>query len=187
METTGGGDGSSSKPPGPPPCVEDAYKKHCELLRHIAGTKFNIPPADADAIVSEVFTAYLLRRDTVRNARTWLIGAVCHASRAYWREAARTSQLPEDASELVDTNGPGLEGQILDRVTMARALAQISYKCREALRMYYAEGYSAAEIATRLGTSSGYVMQLLHTGRKQVRMAYDALKAKRQENIAKKF
>lgn len=172
----GGGDDSKPKSPATLPCVEDAYKKHCDLLRHIAETKFNIPPADADAIVSEVFTAYLLRRDTVRNARNWLIGAVCHASRAYWRDAARTSQLPEDTPELADTNAPGLEGQILDRVTMARALAQIGPKCREALRMYYAEGYSAAEIATRLGTSSGYVMQLLHTGRKRVREAYDSLK-----------
>jgi RNA polymerase sigma factor (sigma-70 family) len=181
MESSGGGDGSTPKLPATLPCVEDAYKKHCELLRHIAETKFNIPPADADAIVSEVFTAYLLRRDTVRNARNWLIGAVCHASRAYWRDAARTSQLPEDASEFVDPSSPELEGQILDRVTMARALAEIGPKYRETLRMYYAEGYSAAEIATRLGTSSGYVMQILHTSRKRVRKAYDLLKAKRKE------
>ena len=181
MEPPGGDDDSTPNPQAARPCVEDAYKKHCELLRNIAETKFNIPPADADAIVSEVFTAYLLRRDTVRNARNWLIGATCHASRGYWRDAARTSQLPDEASELVDTNAPGLEGQILDRVTMARALAQIGPKCREALRMYYAEGYSTAEIATRLGTSSGYATQLLHTGRKQVRKAYDALKAKRRK------
>lgn len=176
MESPGGGDGGQPESPATRPCVEDAYRKHCELLRHIAGTKFHIPPADADAIVSEVFTAYLLRRDTVRNARNWLIGAVCHASRAYWRDAARTSQLPENAPELADANESGLEGQILDRMTMARALGKVTPKCREALRMYYAEGYSAAEIATRLGTSSGYVMQLLHTGRKRVRKAYDELK-----------
>ena len=181
MAQSGEGGGSESKPPAPTACVEDAYKKHSELLRGIAETKFNIPPADAEGVVNEVFTAYLLRRDSVRNARQWLIGAVCHASRAYWRDAARTSPLPVDVAEYIDPSSPGLEGRIVDRVTMARALTEVGPKCREVLRMYYAEGYSAAEMAARLGTSSGYVMQLLHTCRKRVRMAYDTLKAKRQE------
>ena len=58
---------------------------------------------------------------------------------------------------------------------MAAALEQLGPKCRETLRMYYAEGYSAAEIAVHLGTTSGYVMQLLHSCRKRVREAYDAV------------
>lgn len=181
MAQSGGGDGSNPSPGVKPLRVEDAYKQHCELLRSIAETKFNIPPADAEAVVSEVFTSYLLKRDSVRNARKWLIGAVCHASRAYWRDAAKTAPLPEDAALYVDPSSPGLEGRIVDRVTMARALTEVGPKCRETLRMYYAEGYSAAEMAARLGTSSGYVMQMLHTCRKQVRQAYDSLKAKRQD------
>jgi RNA polymerase sigma factor (sigma-70 family) len=96
-------------------------------------------------------------------------------------DAARTSPLPEDVAQYIDPSTNGVEGRIVDRVTMARALTEVGPKCRETLRMYYAEGYSAAEIAARLGTSSGYVMQLLHTCRKKVREAYDLLKAKRQE------
>jgi len=174
-----GDDGGSAKPPTGTG-VEDAYRKHAHLLRSIAESKFNIPPGDAEGVVNEVFTAYLLRRDSVRNARTWLIGAVCHASRAYWRDAARTSPMPADLHEYVDPDSPGLEGRIIDRVTMARALTEVGPKCRETLRMYYAEGYSAAEIASRLGTTSGYVMQLLHTCRKRVRRAYNALKDRKR-------
>ena len=144
-------------------------------------TKFGLPPSDAEGVVNEVFTSYLLRRESVRNTRQWLIGAVCHACRGYWRDASKTSPLPENVTDYVDPSSPGLERRIVDRVTMARALTEVGPKCRETLRMYYAEGYSAAEIATRLGTTAGYVMQLLHTCRKQVRNAYDALKAKRQE------
>ncbi len=171
-----GDDDSAAKAAGETPCVEDAYRAHAARLREIAEKKFNIPPLDAAGVVNEVFTSYMLRRETIRDARQWLVGAVCHASRAYWRVAARTSQFDADAGNYVDEEASGLEGRIVDRVTMATALSQVGPKCRETLRMYYAEGYSAAEIAAHLGTTSGYVMQLLHTCRKRVRKAYDLLK-----------
>lgn len=156
--------------------VEEAYREHAVLLRDIAEKKFNIPTPDADNIVHDVFSSFLVHRENVRNERQWLVGAVCHASRAYWRMAARTSQFPEDATEeFVDPASPGLERQIVDRVTLARALSRIGPKCRETLRLYYAEGYSAAEIASRLGTTTGYVMQLLHVCRKRLRKMCDEL------------
>ena len=172
-------------PPGSGPAptrsaVEDAYKDHADLLRLIAETKFNIPTPDAQSIVNEIFTAYLLRREAIRSPRKWLIGAVCHASRAYWRDVARTTPLPPDASNYIDPASPGLEGRIVDRVTMAQALMKLGPKCRETLRMYYAEGYSAAEIAARYGTSSGYVMQMLHHCRKHARTAYESLKGNKR-------
>ena len=156
--------------------VEDTYRAHAAFLRELAEKKFNIPCGDAEGLVNEVFTAYLLRRHVVRDVRQWLIGAVCHASRAYWRAAARTTSLPSDVADYVDPDSHRLEGRILDRVTMAAALGKVGPRCREILHLYYAEGYSAAEIATRIGTTTGYVMQLLHTCRKQVRKAYDELK-----------
>ncbi|HUP62071.1 MAG TPA: sigma-70 family RNA polymerase sigma factor [Thermoanaerobaculia bacterium] len=182
MASPGGGGDGRSKRPGTPVAVEDAYRRLADLLRYIAETKFNIPPGDAEGVVNEVFTSYLLRRDLVRDTRKWLIGAVCHASRSYWRDAARTCQMPENVCDYVDPASPGLEGRIVDRVTMARALTAVGPKCRETLRLYYAEGYSAAEIAAHLGTTSGYVMQMLHTARKRVRKAYDALKAQKHQD-----
>jgi RNA polymerase sigma factor (sigma-70 family) len=160
---------------GEHPDVEDAYREHAERLRDIVEKKFNIPPIDAAGVVNEVFTAYILRRKSIRDTRQWLIGAVCHASRAYWRIAARTSPLPADVGTYEHPDSCGLEGRIVNRVTMASALNQLGHKCRETLRLYYAEGYSAAEIAEHFGTTSGYVMQLLHTCRKRVRKAYDDL------------
>lgn len=156
--------------------MEDTYKRHAPLLREIAEKKFNIPPSDAESLVNEVFTAYLLRRNIVRDTKKWLIGAICHASRAWWRAAAKTTSLPSDLADYVDPDSGALETRIVDRVTMAAALRRIGPKCREILRLYYGEGYSAAEIAARLGTTTGYVIQLLHTCRKRVRKAYEQLK-----------
>lgn len=176
MGPPGDDDSPANKPKTSRVAVEDAYKGHAARLREIVERKFNIPPDDAAAIVNEVFTSFLSRRDAVRDAEKWLLGAVCHASRAYWRAAARTSPLPPDVCEYVDPDSPGLETRIVDRVTMATALEQVDARCREVLRMFYAEGYSTAEIAERLGMSSGSVTQLLHVCRKRVREAYDALK-----------
>lgn len=176
MGPPGDDDSPANKPKGHTTRVEDAYNGHAARLRTIAEKKFNVPACDAEAIVNEVFTSYLTRQESVRDARKWLIGAVCHASRAYWRAAARTTQLPHNVTEYVDPDSPGLEGRIVDRVTMATALRQLDPKCRELLHMFYHEGYSTAEMAERLGTTNGYVIQLLHGCRKRVRQAYEALK-----------
>lgn len=182
MGLTGDDEAPAAKPPGIRVAVEDAYRAHAALLRDIAEKKFNIPPPEAGALVHDVFSSFMIHRHNIRDARQWLVGAVCHASRGYWRTAARTSQLPEDFCEYMDPDSTGLEGRIVDRVTMAAALDQVGPKCREMLRMYYAEGYSAAEIASRLGTTTGYVNQLLHTSRKRVRKAYEDLRKASQKD-----
>lgn len=156
--------------------VEDVYRDHYSLLKEIAIRKFNIAAADAEALVNEVFTAFMVRRQLIRNPRKWLIGAVCHASRAYWRTVSRTSQFPPDFSEYADPASPELENRIVDRVTIVSALQQLDCRCREALRLFYTEGYSAAEIAAVFGTTTNNVMQILHTCRKRVREVYRELK-----------
>ena len=160
--------------------VADAYRRHFDLLRDIAEKKFHVPPGDATALVNDIFLSMLARRPLVRDQRKWLIGAVCHASRGYWRAALRYKPLPPDIEDYVDPLAPDSENSIVDRVTMAAALNHIPPKCRETLRLYYTEGYSAAEIAERLDTTTGYVMQLLHSCRKRCREIYVALLEQRR-------
>lgn len=159
--------------------IEDAYRLHGWLLREIAEKKFRIPAGDAEALVNEVFTSYLIRCAMVRDPKRWLIGAVCHASRGYWRTVLKTDPLPPNIDDYADPRPNDTEEAIVDRVTIARAINQLAPKCREVLRLFYAEGYSANEIATILDTSPGYVMQLLHNCRKRVRRIYHSLRENR--------
>ncbi|HEY0142285.1 MAG TPA: sigma-70 family RNA polymerase sigma factor [Thermoanaerobaculia bacterium] len=156
-------------------CLEDTYRSHATFLREIAHRKFRIPPGDAEALVNDVFMSFLLRRDVVRNPRKWLIGAVCHASRGYWRTEAKSRPLPPDIDDYADPESPN-EKSLVDRVTIAATLNRLCRRCRNTLHLYYAEGYTAAEIAEQFDTTSGYVMQLLHTCRKQAREIYNKLK-----------
>lgn len=168
-----GDDGSGGKPPPSlMALVEDAYRSHADLLREIAEKKFRVPAGDAEGIVNEIFTAYLMRAALVRDAKSWLVGAVCHASRGYWRARSRTEPLPPDINDRADPLNSDPEKRLIEKLTVALALNRLGPKCRTTLRMYYAEGYSAAEIAKCLGTTPGYVMQLLHTCRKRARELY---------------
>lgn len=151
---------------------DDAYRQHADLLREIAERKFRVPATDAEALVNDVFTSFLMRSDSVRDPRRWLIGAVCHASRGYWRMESRTEPLPPDIDKREDPLVSDLEDRLVNTMTIAIAVSQLGDKCRCTLQMYYAEGYSAAEIAEELGTTTGYVMQLLHTCRKRAREIY---------------
>src|ERR1044071_5559811 len=69
--------------------VETDYRRWATLLREIAEKKFRVPPEDAEALVNDVFIAYLLRVQHVRNPEKWLVGAVCHASRRHLGRALR--------------------------------------------------------------------------------------------------
>lgn len=157
--------------------MEDTYRSHAGFLRDLAERKFRIPVPDAEALVNEVFMSYLVRQEMIRDPRKWLIGAVCHASRGYWRSESRTRPLPPDIDDYVDLESPD-EARIVDRMTMAATLNRLCVRCRETLRLYYAEGYSAAEIAEHFDTTTGYVMQLLHGCRKRARTVYEDMKAK---------
>lgn len=157
--------------------MEDTYRSQATFLRDVAERKFRIPPTDAEALVNEVFMSYLIRQELIRNPRKWLIGAVCHASRTYWRSEAKTKPLPPNIGDYPDPESPD-EARIVDRVTVAATLNRLCVRCRETLRLYYAEGYSAAEIAKHFGTTTGYAMQLLHSCRKRARTVYQDMTAK---------
>lgn len=169
MPHNGGEEFPAEPPAAADPSAADVYRSLSSLLREIAEVKFRIPPADAEALVNDIFMSFLLRARSIREPKQWLIGAVCHASRGYWRAQRRTEPLPPDIDEYAAPGWEQLEERLVRNITLSVALSRLGPKCRDTLRMYYVDGYSAAEIGLHLGTSAGYVMQLLHTCRKRVR------------------
>jgi RNA polymerase sigma factor (sigma-70 family) len=147
--------------------ADDIYTAFAPLLRHIAVMKFRVPRADADALVHDVFAAYFGNARSVRNARSYLIGAICNASRHYWRERKQEESFCSgDAAVPIETE---LVESISRKLLIATMLSRMGGKCRDLLRRYYIEGETTASIAASRTTSTDYVLLLLHQCRKTAR------------------
>lgn len=146
---------------------ESLYTEYGLLLRSIAMRRYHVPPDDAEALVHDIFAAYLERSAYVRDAKGWLIGAIGNASSNYVRKRKPESQLLPEHEEAVDGGTEArLEGW-MRHVTVTAMLSRLGDKCRETLRRYYLREESKEAIAEHLDTSPAYVLQLLVTCRKR--------------------
>ncbi|MEA2238633.1 MAG: hypothetical protein QOC81_3357 [Thermoanaerobaculia bacterium] len=148
------------------------YGDHVPLLRAIARRRFNVPEADVDGLVHDVFASYLIGVSRVRDPRPYLVGAICNASRNYWRRRERDDSLFVEIDENVACN-QNLQHDVSRTLTLNAALSRIGNRCRDVLQRYYLEGESTATIAEAIGTTPANVLYILHTCRKRARAFLD--------------
>lgn len=154
---------------------EALYTEYGVLLRGIAIRRYNIPPDDAEALVHDIFTAYLQRREYVRELKGWLIGAIGNASKDYLRRRKREEPLLPEHDQRPDQAAEEKAERWMTTMTMATVMARLGEKCRETIRRYYFHEESKESIAEQLATSPGYVLQLLVSCRRRVRELHDAM------------
>jgi RNA polymerase sigma factor (sigma-70 family) len=142
--------------------VGNLYRDYAPFLRNIALRKFRIPAEDVNGIVNDVFVGLLRARDHVRHPEKWLIGAVCNASRYYWRQ-----HRPLDA--MTESSGDHETERLHTLLAVHAVLKRLDLKCRDLLEEHYVAGYSATEMAIRRGTTEGYAQQMLHRCLKNAR------------------
>lgn len=151
----------------PESAFESLYTRYGLLLRTIAVRRYRIPPDDAEALVHDIFAAYLQRRTYVRDVKGWLIGAIGNASSNYLRKRRPEAELLPEHEQAADPAAEeSLDGRIR-RLTIAAVLARLGTKCRETLRRYYLHEEPKERIAAELETSPAYVLQLLVSCRKR--------------------
>lgn len=177
------------EPPLPvaPPCnVDEArfarlYEKNCPFLMSVAIRKFQVPPDDAEALVHEVFLSYLKRKDDIHNLTKWLIGAICHASRYYWRKHGRNIPLDEElAITWPDPSSINVLDTLPARIAAGEALAGLSARYQQILRLRYFEGYSIKEIAEQLGVTAKYTQKLVMKCLRRAEEVFDAGSGKKK-------
>jgi len=159
-----------------PPCdAEHVYREHYSLLRYLARQRYNIPENEAENLIHEVFLSYLSATEEIRNPRSWLVGAICNASRYYWRSSARTESLPADFARREDLSHAGMAEKVAIRITVRETLGRLHEKCQTTLRLHYFDGCTAPEVAKKLETTSRYAEKLIHKCLKRAYEIYSGL------------
>jgi RNA polymerase sigma factor (sigma-70 family) len=148
---------------------EELYREYGLLLRSIAMRRYGIPPDDAEALTHDTFVAYLQRHTKINDLKPWLMGAVCNASKHYWRDRKREAPLPDNYEEPMDTGSDCGADSWAWRITVAGLVARLGTQCRETLRRYYWGDESKETIAATLSLSPGYVLHLLSSCRQRIR------------------
>ena len=139
------------------------YEANFDLLVSLAVRKFQVPFGDAEGLAHEVFLSYLKRRKEIRELHKWLIGAICNASRHYWRKNDRNiDQLDDETSAIhVDPVSAHVVDWLTARIAAGEALAVLSPRHQHILRLRYYEGYTIPEIAEELGVTAKYAQKLV--------------------------
>ena len=142
---------------------EELYAEHFDFLVAVAVRKFRVPECDAESLAHEVFLSFLRRSEEVREVHAWLLGAICHASRYYWRQNGRLIEPLDDdqAFERPDPATTRILDSLPDQLAARQALEGLMPRDQEILKMRYFEGCSIVEIGQRLGVKAKYAQKLL--------------------------
>lgn len=146
---------------------ESIYDQYVPMLIGMAVARFHISESDAQALAHEIFLAYFLKADDVRDVRAWLVGAMCNASRQFLKKRMREAPLPD---EIVEEPDPRREDVTLPNQIAAReAIRCVTARCQLALRLRYIEGYTIQELAAELKTTPRYAQNLVSRCLQQAR------------------
>lgn len=157
----------------------ELYLEHAALLRRVAVRKFNVPPAEAEALVHDVFISYLVtpRHVAEEHLRAYLIASICNASRNYWR--ARQSEARVFADDGGDVARAPSRDDLVEglarNLTVASTLAKLGERCRELLKRYYLRGETTPAVAAAMKTTPSNVNYLMHVCRKRARAIYEQI------------
>jgi RNA polymerase sigma factor (sigma-70 family) len=141
---------------------EAVYGQYFDLLAQIAVFKFQVPDSEAETLVHDVLLGYLRKTDGIHELRSWLIGAICYASRHYWRLNGRILDGdPDFEFDRADPASLNILDSLPDQLAAREALQCLSPRCQEVLHMRYFEGCTLAEVAARLGVKTKYAQKLI--------------------------
>lgn len=153
---------------------EDVYLKNAAKLRKIALRKFRVPAQDVEALVQDVFMSYFLNAHRVNAVEPYLIGAICNASRKYWRRSGADEELFCDERPCAATPGPAILEEVERKMLLRTLLGPVDGRCRNLFERYYWKGESTQAIAEAIDSTPGSVLVFLHKCRRRVLDAYRA-------------
>ena len=148
------------------------YNQNVPLMIGVAVDRFHISESDAQTLAHQVFLAFFLKADDIRDRHAWFLGAICNACRHYQRVRSRDVELPPGIKSKSDPEFNRIGDSLPDTLAGREAFACLTSRCQLALRLHYLDGYSIPEIAAQLHITPGYAKKLVARCLRQARERY---------------
>ena len=148
--------------------AEQAVEEYADMVYRLALLKTG-QRADAEDVFSEVFLRLVKYQDRIRDAehlKAWLLRVTINCCNrlhsGFWRKKVLSTETFQQEETATAQEFPS-ENYVLEAV---RALPQ---DYRDAVHLYYFEGYSVRETARLMGKPEGTVKSLLARARSQLK------------------
>ncbi len=143
--------------------AEQILQRHGNSILRLAYTYLH-NMSDAEEVLQDTLIRYLQaapRLESDEHIKAWLLRVAANLSknRIRYNRLRQTDELDESLAE---------QGRA-DLSFVWEAVRSLPDSCREAVHLYYHEGYSTAQIASILGKNEGTVRSNLARGREKLR------------------
>ena len=156
--------------------LREVYERHSDDIYRIA-LRLTGSTADAYDVTHDVFLGLpeaMHRYDSSRPFEPWLRGVAVRTAQMRMRSVRRRLEVSLHAHSHVASRSGGDE--VVDRITLERALQSLSPELRIVLVLRELEGLSYQEIADMIGIKKSATAVRLHRARRQLR---DVLRRRR--------
>jgi RNA polymerase sigma-70 factor, ECF subfamily len=161
--------------------IGDLYERHNRLVYSLCLRMTRSRP-EAEDLTQEVFIHLMRTIGTFRGESqftSWLYRLTVNRVSMHFRHLSRRKETEvDDIDAGVPTsrksNHPAVP-QVVDRIALIDALAQLAPGCREVFVLFDIEGYSHVEIARMLGFTVGNSKSQLYKARMKIRRLFKSV------------
>jgi len=143
---------------------------------------FRLSSEDAEDLFQEAMLQLVLKADTIRNVRTWLLGTAINQAKKRIRRLIRERTLAERYAENLELRAPSDTDDVREIVT--RGLDRLRLSDRRLLSLIYIQGLSYQEAADHLGRPIGSIGPLRGRALKRLANEIEDLETPPQEKVA---
>jgi RNA polymerase sigma factor (sigma-70 family) len=143
---------------------------------------FRLSSEDAEDLFQEAMLQLVLKADTIRNVRTWLLGTAINQAKKRIRRLIRERNLAERYAENLDLQSPVDTDDVHEIVT--RGLDRLRLSDRRLLSLIYIQGLSYQEVADHLGRPIGSIGPLRGRALKRLANEIEDLETPPQAQVA---
>lgn len=132
---------------------DDAAVGRLESEGRLYLRRHRLPPEDADDILQQTLLVFLIKHDEIHSPEAWLRGALRKRCQFYWRRRQKNLLTLVDSAilEVLSPSAAPDAAQGDVQRDLDRALDSIPTRCRQLLKLRYAQDCNPQEAAAQLG------------------------------------